>query len=200
MRVFLLLLSLSCVSCASSKESTQSAANMLIIGDSISIGYTPALSAVLEQHGLYAEHNTGNAQTSRNGLKHIDSWLAQNGATKWKLVTFNHGLWDINRLQVSREEYVQNLRIIALKVQAKSEKCIFITSTFTVDGRSARLTADTVAYNEAAIELMNELQIPVIELYEFSSQLSAQITDDAHFTPEGYDALGLYVGWKILEL
>ena len=64
---------------------------ILIIGDSISIGFTPF---VMEMFQGRAEvfHNPGNAQHTRTGLEMIELWL---GDEDWDLIHFNWGLWDL---------------------------------------------------------------------------------------------------------
>jgi len=70
---------------------TQEKPSVLIIGDSISIGYTPF---VKEELANKAEvfHNPGNAQHTGTGLKKIDEWI---GEENWDIIQFNWGLWDL---------------------------------------------------------------------------------------------------------
>lgn len=65
--------------------------NVLILGDSISIGYT------LQVHdGLKGIANVirrkANCGDTTSGLANIDKWL---GDTKWNVIHFNWGLWDL---------------------------------------------------------------------------------------------------------
>jgi len=64
---------------------------ILLIGDSISIGYTPY---VVEMFQGRAEviHNQGNAGPTGNGLAKIDEWL---GDGDWDVIHFNWGLHDL---------------------------------------------------------------------------------------------------------
>jgi len=64
---------------------------VLIIGDSISIGYTPPLTEMLRGKAEVV-HNPGNATHSAYGLKNLDAWL---GDAKWDVIQFNHGLHDL---------------------------------------------------------------------------------------------------------
>ena len=96
--------------------------DVLIIGDSISLGYTPHVIAMMQDEANVV-HNTGNAQHTGSGLTKIDTWL---GVTDWDIIHFNWGLWDLcyrhpeskvqgNRdkargtLTTSLEQYEQNL-------------------------------------------------------------------------------------------
>jgi hypothetical protein len=65
--------------------------NVLIIGGSISIGYTRPLKEILKGKANVF-HNPGNAAHSENGIAKLDSWL---GTTKWDVIHFNHGLHDL---------------------------------------------------------------------------------------------------------
>ena len=64
---------------------------ILIIGDSISIGYTPFVKENLIEKAI-VKHNPGNAQHSGTGLKKVKEWI---GDEDWDIIQFNWGLWDL---------------------------------------------------------------------------------------------------------
>ena len=64
---------------------------ILIIGDSISIGYTPYVQEMFQGRAEVVHHK-GNAQHTGTGLEKIDEWL---GNESWDLIHFNWGLWDL---------------------------------------------------------------------------------------------------------
>ncbi|WP_405563441.1 hypothetical protein [Polaribacter sp. Asnod6-C07] len=64
---------------------------VLIIGDSISIGYTSFVQENLKDIAL-VKHNPGNAQHTGKGLKNIEKWI---GNEHWDVIQFNWGLWDL---------------------------------------------------------------------------------------------------------
>ena len=71
---------------------------MLLLGDSISIGYTldtrKALAGKANVHRALT-----NCGPTLSGLKHLDEWLATGGADKkWDVVHFNWGLHDLKYL------------------------------------------------------------------------------------------------------
>ena len=72
----------------------------LLIGDSISIGYTPHVVAALKGK-VEVRHHRGNAQHTGTGLKMLDRWI---GETEWDVIHFNWGLWDL----CYRHPYSQN--------------------------------------------------------------------------------------------
>ncbi|HWS00574.1 MAG TPA: hypothetical protein VN249_08145, partial [Prolixibacteraceae bacterium] len=65
--------------------------NVLIIGDSISIGYSPFVEKALAPD-ILVTHNPGNGGSTRRGLDSLDVWLNHK---KWDLITFNFGLHDM---------------------------------------------------------------------------------------------------------
>src|SRR5690606_23630682 len=92
---------------------------VLLIGDSISIGYTLPLRKLLEGKANVHRIPTNGGPTTR-GLEQIDSWL---GNGQWDVIHFNWGLHDLKyasengqltspekgRQQVPIDEYERNL-------------------------------------------------------------------------------------------
>jgi len=64
---------------------------VLIIGDSISIGYTPFVKEYFRDKANII-HNPGNAGDTGRGLKNIKDWV---GDEEWDIIQFNWGLWDL---------------------------------------------------------------------------------------------------------
>src|SRR5437660_9942532 len=84
---------------------------VLLIGDSISIGYTVPVRELLKGKANVHRIPTNGGPTT-NGIKHLDQWL---GEGKWNVIHFNWGLHDIKldkegKHQVPIEEYEKNLR------------------------------------------------------------------------------------------
>ena len=104
---------------------------VLILGDSISIGYMPTVKELLKDEAVVMrpmknEENPENCQGTNNGVKHIDRWLKIDGGN-WDVIHFNFGLHDLKRVdfqtgknsndsddphQASPEEYEKQLREI----------------------------------------------------------------------------------------
>lgn len=162
--------------------------NVLIIGDSISIGYTPSVRTKVNANVV---HNYCNAQRSSDGVRRIDLWLSQRD--HWDVVTFNHGIWDIVETQTP-ENYYANMKIIGAKIKAKSNKVIFFTTTVLPKVDPARFEA----FRAAAAQAMNELGIEIIDLNAYSqSIISYQNADQVHFYGEGDALLGDFVSQAI---
>jgi lysophospholipase L1-like esterase len=178
---------------------------VLIIGDSISIGYN---DTVLDQLDGIANviHNPGNAADTRYGLRNIDEWLSLD----WDVIHFNFGLHDLKRVDginvgVEIPDYIANLESLVATMQATGAKVIFGTTTPYPDVTNpVRYAADAITYNNAAVGVMNANNVPVNDLYTFMSDLlvtkpNRQLDNNVHFSSKGYEALGIEVANAILE-
>ncbi len=163
---------------------------VLVIGDSISIGYTPTMQTALG--GTYdVAHNPCNAMDSRWTAQHIDKWLAERPT--FEAVTWNNGLWDCaDWAPTSDAEYEQNLHYIAQRLKAKTPKILFVLTTEVLPGTPHRTDACVQGKNAIAINVMAQEGIPVLDLHAFSQTIVAEHTNptDVHFTPAGSALLG----------
>ncbi len=186
---------------------------VLIIGDSISIGYTEPLQEILKDRALVT-HNPGNAQHSAFGLENLDDWL---GNVKWDVIHFNHGLHDLKyvdkngknsktkenaHIQIPLDEYRKNMEAIVTRLKKTGAVLIFATTTPYPEGVSPlRIPADVKKYNAAALKIMKKQGVVVNDLYTFVlPQLSSlQKPTNVHFTAEGSKALAQEVANHILQ-
>lgn len=189
---------------------------VLVIGDSISIGYTPHVKNALEGQAIVL-HNEGNAQDSSNGIQKIDAWI---GGGKWDVISFNFGLWDLcyrlpgpitteNRdkvngtIAVPLAQYRNNLTAIATKLKATGAKLVYQTTTVVPADEPGRYSADVSAYNEAAISVMQQLGIPVNDLQAVTAGLPDNMREsgtDVHYTEAGYAEISKSVTQSIKRL
>ena len=167
---------------------------ILVIGDSISIGYTPFVTAALKGKAAVV-HNAGNAAHTRNGVAKIDEWL---GDTKWDVIHFNFGLHDLKIMedgkhQVALEEYGENLHAIVQRLKQTKAKLIWASTTPVPSGKITpqRSPADVPKFNAVAARMMQLEKIPINDL--FSADHSGQLPADVHYTPAGYQALAQQV-------
>ena len=187
------------------RQTDKSLPRVLIIGDSISIGYTPFVSQMLLGKAEVV-HNEGNAQHTGTGLKMIDKWL---GNTSWDIIHFNWGLWDLayrstsskvygNRDKVngtithSLEEYGENLNKLVERLQKTNAKLIWANTTPVPPGEAGRISGDARKYNAVAEHIMRKNDIPINDLYSYmiNHMDKYQIRyGDVHFTEEGYNFL-----------
>lgn len=194
---------------------TEELPRVLIIGDSISIGYTPTVQRLLKGHAI-VEHNPGNAAHSRNGLARLEDWL---GTSRWDVIHFNFGLQDLKyvtpdgnnamhrgegRRQVDLPEYASNIEAIGRRLVTTGARVIFATTTPYPDGtRPYRDPADWPLYNEAALKALEPLKIEISDLAAIAlPNLAAwQKPVNVHFTDEGSNKLGEAVArsvWRAL--
>ncbi len=103
---------------------------VLIIGDSISIGYT---SYVVENLKGVAEvrRHKGNAGPTIRGVAKIEEWLGQG---KWDLIHFNWGLWDMYGWQSHKEDrspeaHGKRLESLVGRLKKTGAKLIWATTT-----------------------------------------------------------------------
>lgn len=175
---------------------------VLLIGDSISIGYFPDVRDLLKGKAN-VHHNVNNGGPTSNGVKQIDAWLAEG---KWDVIHFNFGLHDVKVTaggkdkekntaypgghQVTPEDYEKNLREIVAKMQHTGAKLIWASTTPVPEGSDnpVRKTGDEVMYNEIAKKVMVENGIPIDDLYAAASPKMAeiQLKKNVHFNKEGY--------------
>jgi len=175
---------------------------VLLIGDSISIGYTVPVRELLK--GVANVHRIPeNAGPTKNGVEHIGDWL---GEGKWDVIHFNFGLHDLKIMddgnhQVEIEAYATNLRKIIESMHATGAKLIWANTTPVPKGelKPLRKSGDDITYNAAAENVMREFKIPINDLYSFAMSLldKIQIPSNVHFTAKGYELLGKQVANRI---
>lgn len=175
---------------------------VLLIGDSISVGYTLPTRRLLE--GRANVHRIpANAGPTTRGLEHLDEWLGQGG---WDVIHFNFGLHDIKQdedgnRQVPLKEYEDNLESIVVRLKQTGADVIWATTTPVpqpVDG-PRRDSADVIRYNRVACSIMREHSVAIDDLYAFAlPQLDKiQKPRNVHFTPKGSEVLARQVAASI---
>ncbi len=159
---------------------------VLIIGDSISFGYTPFVKSTITSADIV--HTFCNAETSTHGVHWIDRWLAYRD--HWSVVTLNHGLWDVPA-GTPLSDYSYNLHYEVLKIQAHADHVIFFTTTAVAPGYTIFSNSDIDIYNAAAVDVMNSLGVQVVDLNAVSKTIPELHIDptNVHFLPLGYKTL-----------
>jgi acyl-CoA thioesterase-1 len=175
---------------------------VLIIGDSISIGYTPSVQKRLKQQANIHRIPVNGGNTSF-GLKNLSRWL---GDEKWDVIHFNFGLHDARfdspgKQQVAPADYEKNLREIVKRLQATGAKLIWCSTTPVPPGelKPARQFDDVAVYNRIAAKVMNENGITINDLNAFiQPQVGKyQNPQDVHFSAEGSEFLARQVASAI---
>lgn len=159
---------------------------VLIIGDSVSRGYTMTVRRSLA--GKANLHRApANCGPTRLGLEKLDVWLGQG---KWDLIHFNFGIHD---RATPLSDYEIRLSEIVERLSATGAKLVWASTTPVPDSGDGKLrSAAIVERNAIAEQVMREKGVLVNDLYSaVEPQLSTlQNPDDVHFTPEGYRFLG----------
>jgi acyl-CoA thioesterase-1 len=177
---------------------------VLLIGDSISIGYTIPVRELLRGKANVHRILTNGGPTS-NGVLHLSEWL---GVGKWDVIHFNFGLHDLKigedgSRQVPVSKYEQNLRELVMRLRQTGARLIFASTTPVPDAKvnPPRVNADVIAYNKVAAKVMIEAGIPTDDLYSLAMpKLAAiQLPANVHYTPEGYATLASQAAESILK-
>ncbi len=177
---------------------------VLILGDSISIGYTPHVKELLEDVAEVSRPGE-NCQGTTNGVKKIDTWL---GTSRWDVIHFNFGLHDLKHedpvthqnstreedpKQADVKQYARNLKAIVEKLKKTGAVLIFATTTPFPDKPDGplRRASDVKAYNRAALKIMKRNGVLINDLHGFAlpRMTELQIPKNVHFTKEGSKVL-----------
>lgn len=190
---------------------------VLILGDSISIGYTGHVRSLLGEEALVVRPTLDGGAKAENcagtnyGKDHIARWLSLEGGP-FDVVHFNFGLHDLKRVdalsgknsndpgspnQAALDVYSEQLRSITGQLLDSGATVIFATTTPVPDGgvRPHRDPEDVRRYNAAALSLMSELGVQVNDLYAFVQPRLAELQRpvNVHFNPAGSKALAAEV-------
>ena len=175
---------------------------VLLIGDSISMGYTVPVRDLLK--GKANVHRIPeNGGPTPTGTAKLSKWL---GTNQWNVIHFNWGLHDLKSMetgkaQVSLAEYEANLRELVKQLQQTKAKLIWCATTPVPDAKLTppRRDSDVQAYNAIAKKVMDENKIPTNDLYAHTLPKLADVQRPAnvHFTPAGSEFLAKKVAKSI---
>ena len=195
--------------------------NVLLLGDSISLGYTKFVQEMLlgRANVRRASNEKGGSENcagTTNGLKNIDRWLT---STKWDVIHFNFGLHDLKHVdpvtginsekaedpqQADLKTYEKNLNEIVNKLVATQARLIFATTTPFPDkpGGPLRRADQVEKYNKVALKIMGKNKILINDLYTFTLPrlTELQLPNNVHFSKEGSKILAGQVVEKILSV
>lgn len=172
---------------------------VLVLGDSISIGYLPHLRKLLSGKAN-VQHPPENCLSSRHTLERLEQYL---GDKHWDVVLFNCGIHDLTfrdpsrkflapdaggKIDVPLDEYRDNLEKIVARLQKTNATLIWCTTSPVGADVGHRRPDDVKRYNDAAIEIMKSHDITVADPYVPSEQRPEPklAADGVHFTRSGY--------------
>lgn len=179
-------------SAAKTEKERKELPRVLLIGDSISMGYDQPVRKLLAGKATVI-HPPANCQSTVFGLAKLDGWL---GKKPWDVIHFNWGIWDAhhvngNRFRTTPEEYEKNLRTLVSRLKKTGAKLIW-ASTTPLQGRIAQggiwvEESEIPIRNAIAERVMKENGIPVNDLYKEALPHVGKLhsRDGCHFTPEG---------------
>jgi acyl-CoA thioesterase-1 len=182
---------------------------VLLIGDSISMGYTiptrEALKGVANVHRIPT-----NGAATVTGLSNLQQWLATGGADKkWDVIHFNWGLHDLKQYKdgkivpgepvwVALPDYEKNLRTLVQQMKKTGAKLVFATTTPVPEGAGGRDPGLEVKYNEAALRVMKEARVAIDDLHSVvEKQPGIQLPKNVHFSSNGYKVLAEQVAASV---
>lgn len=178
---------------------------VLLIGDSISMGYTLPVRKKLA--GVANVHRPPiNCGPTTRGLEHLNTWL---GEEKWDVIHFNWGLHDLKYVktatgpnladpadpassqQVPLKQYEQNLNKLVKQLKTTGAKLVWAATTPVPEGARGRVAGDSLQYNAVAKRIMAEHNIQINDLHALTSPRlkTLQRPADVHFNREGSDVL-----------
>jgi hypothetical protein len=185
----------------------------LILGDSISIGYTKPVTDLLKGK-VAVSRPKANCGDTRAGLANIDKWI---GDEKWSVIHFNWGLHDLcyrnpeskeqghrdkvkGTLSVPLPDYEKNLETLVLRLKQTGATLMFATTTVVPEGEAGRIVGDEVKYNAAAGRVMKKHGIAIDDLHATTKAFGPEMftgPGNVHYTPAGYEKLAAQVAAKI---
>ena len=180
---------------------------VLLIGDSISIGYTVPVRKLLAGE-MNVHRPLTNCGPTRNGVLELDRWLHDKrmGKGKWNVIHFNFGLHDLKYMgpngenlyspekgnqQVPLKEYERNLNYIVKELKKTGARLIWRNTTPVPPGAKGRVVGDAARYNAVARKVMNRHDIRIHDMYKQVKPNMDTLMRKAnvHFTPAGSQKL-----------
>ena len=118
------------VQCGGPAPANTTKPQLLVIGDSISLGWAPVLFGMEGMEGFEAQHDPINAGNAKKGYECVHDWV---GSRTWDLVVFNFGLHSLDRPATAETEtlanYTAELRAIATLLKARAKRVLWVTTT-----------------------------------------------------------------------
>lgn len=180
---------------------------IFLLGDSVCLHYEPHLRdylkdayVVLTKEGRDEALKSINLPVGANGgdSSHVLEYvkmLEKENKLDFDIFLFNCGLHDVKRvipeekLQISLEDYENNLKKIFEIMESHGIKCIFMTTTpiyeeahnEQIPNGIKRYDEDIRRYNKIAQGVSEKYGANVIDLYDFTSRIPEAHLDYAHF-------------------
>jgi lysophospholipase L1-like esterase len=180
---------------------------VLLIGDSISIGYTEPTRELLKDKVNVFRIPENGGHTDK-GLDKLSLWLR---GEQWDVIHFNWGLHDLKHVKDGKLDssgkqlnspgnYEKNLEALVKRLKSTNAKLIWASTTPVPEGSNGRVAGDAEKYNQIAEKVMQRNGIHINDLYNHVlPQLEKyQKPQNVHFYPEGSKFLAEKVAKEIL--
>jgi acyl-CoA thioesterase-1 len=178
---------------------------VLLIGDSISIGYTLPTRKLLE--GKANVHRIpANGGPTKNGIANLKKWL---GDGKWDVIHFNWGIHDLKfmpdgKRQVEAADYEANLRSLVATLKTTGAKLIWASTTPIPEGElnPQRKFGQVPEYNAIAAKVMTENGVTLNDLNAWMTPRFEELhkPKDLHYTEAGSEHLARKVAEAITQV
>ena len=174
--------------------------NLLLIGDSIRIGYDKSVKKSLEgvANVIFPAEN---CRFSAHVLRFFHEYFDGLRGEDIDVIHWNAGLWDCLRLfeeepHTPVEIYAYYLERICIRIKklCPNAKVIFATSTSVLSEKMSkdfkRYNEEIEKYNDAAVKVVTKYGFAVNDLYAASVSLPEEAHSDAvhYYTPMGTEA------------
>jgi acyl-CoA thioesterase-1 len=182
---------------------------LLVIGDSISMGYTPTVRDRLAGHLRVARVPDNAASTART-VQSIEAWL---GGRRWSVIHANWGLHDLRRVDpltgepawgrelVPLDAYRVNLEQLVERLAAAASRVLLATTTPVPPGSAWRRAGDERRYNAVLLDVARRHGLEVVDLWRLVTDTfrpADRLEANVHYPPEGYARLGEAVAAAVL--
>lgn len=174
--------------------------NLLLIGDSIRMGYDKSVKRTLEGKANVIFPND-NCRFASYVLRYFHEYLGETNGEDINVIHWNAGLWDCLRLfeeepHTPIEVYKYYIERICIRIKklCPNAKVIFATSTRVLSEKMStnfkRYNEEIEKYNAVAVSVVKKYGFEINDLYSVSETLPEQAHSDAvhYYTPEGTKA------------
>lgn len=181
--------------------------NVLILGDSISIGYTPIVRELLNEKAninrpltsefsyipskefLFDHGEPTNCKSTLNSLMELENWLDDE---KWDVIHANWGMWDIDT--INPVIYEAQLELLIKKILPHTNMLIIATTTPIVIKENAKESKaknkKIIAFNRVIVKLAKKYNLELDDLYAAAlTKTGIYSPDNIHLNESGYKLL-----------
>lgn len=181
---------------------------VMLIGDSIRLGYEPTVVELLSETASISGPKE-NCRFSAYTLFNLATWVP---GDDFDVIQWNNGQWDTcqmpdGKIHTPLSAYLEIQERIATILLKKTKRLIFATTTpvwaeqFNSGTIHPRKNEDIIAYNSAAVDLLTGLGVEINDLYApIAENVKLYISEDmVHLTEAGNNACAGSVA-AIIEL